>query len=103
LSATRDTECTDALLGRRVRIPEEVVYRSFVQETVILNLERGRYHGVNPVGGRMLDTLCEVSAVADAATILARDFDRPLEEIERDLCEFCDGLIERGLLTVDES
>ena len=101
MSATKNTATFDTILSSRVRIPQEVVYRSFVHETVILNLETGRYHGVNPTGSRMLDVLGQVGAVAEAAHILASDFDRPIAELKADLCEFCHLLVERGLLVID--
>lgn len=41
-----------ALLAARPPVPDHVVYRAFVDETVVLNLDTGRYHGLNAVGGR---------------------------------------------------
>jgi Coenzyme PQQ synthesis protein D (PqqD) len=90
-----------ALLAARVRIPQTVVYRSFVHETVLLNLETGLYHGTNPVGGTMLDTLSTAGSVQQAAERLAGQYGVPLDEIESDLCSFCAELAERGLLTVE--
>lgn len=101
MSIINDIRGAEDLLAATVRVPDSVVYRAFVHETVILNLETGRYHGVNAIGGAMLDTLTRVRSVAAAAEILARDYGRPLAEIESDLCEFCDSLIERGLLIRD--
>jgi hypothetical protein len=103
LSAARNVTAVDAVLDARVRIPQGVVYRSFVKETVILNLDTGLYHGVNPTGGRMLATLEEVGSVRDAAGVLARDYGRPLAEIQGDLCEFCEALVERGLLAIESA
>lgn len=91
----------DGLLAARVRIPQCVVYRSFVTETVVLNLETGLYHGVNPTGGRMLDTLASIGFVGEAAAVLARDYGRPLADIEHDLCRFCESLLGRGLLVIE--
>jgi hypothetical protein len=101
LSAAEDVVPTDSLLSLRVRVPQGVVYRSFVKETVILNLDTGLYHGVNPTGGRMLDVLASTDSVGEAAKILANDYGRPLAEIESDLCEFCQALIERGLIAAE--
>jgi len=103
VSAMRNMTKADALLSARVRIPQGVVYRSFVRETVILNLETGLYHGVNPTGGRMLETLERVGSVREAASALAREYGRPLAEIQRDVCEFCEALLERRLLVLDPS
>jgi coenzyme PQQ synthesis protein D (PqqD) len=84
-----------------VRLPENVVYRAFPAETVLLNLDTGKYHGLNPTGGRMLEVLEKADSVAEAAAQLAEDYDQPREEVERDLCRFCDQLAERGLIELD--
>lgn len=102
MSVANETKL-DAILQARVRVPQGVVYRTFVKETVILNLETGLYHGVNPTGGRMLATLEETDTVQDAAVRLARDYKQPVETIANDLCEFCDALVERGLLQIESA
>lgn len=86
------------LLSATLRVPDGVVYRNFVHETVILNLETSRYHGVNTTGGAMLDALVSTGSVSAAAERLGREFGRPLEEIQVDLCELCEELLDRGLL-----
>ena len=57
----------DELLGRRAWVPEHVVYRDFVTETVVLNLETGHYHGVNRTGGAILAALERAETVGAAA------------------------------------
>ncbi len=89
------------ILTCRARIPQAVVFRSFANETVVLNLDTGIYHGLNPTGGSTLETLDRVGSVQEAANDLAREYDQPLEDIERDLCEFCQALADRGLLVLD--
>jgi Coenzyme PQQ synthesis protein D (PqqD) len=56
---------------------------------------------VNPTGGRMLAALDEVGNVREAAARLAGEYDQPLEQIEVDLCEFCEALSERGLIELE--
>jgi Coenzyme PQQ synthesis protein D (PqqD) len=87
-----------------VRVPEHVVYRSFEAETLLLNLETGQYHGLNPTGGRMLELLKETDGkVRDATERLAAEVEMPPDEIADDLASFCADLAERGLIEVDES
>lgn len=83
-----------------MRVPSHVVYRTFAVETIVVNVERGLYHGLNPVGGRMLETLERTPRVRAAAAKLAKEFDRPIEEIEADLCAFCSDLLARGLIVL---
>ena len=103
MSVVNNRSSVDALLDSKVQVPQGVVYRTFVKETVVLNLETGLYHGVNRTGGRMLDALTNAASVRDAANALAQVFDRPQSEIENDLCEFCEALVERGLIVVIEA
>lgn len=88
------------VLDAVVRVPEHVVYRDFTSETVILNLNTGKYHGVNPTGGHMLDVLREVGQVREAAARLAGEYGVPVGDLERDLTDFCARLAERELIEV---
>ena len=89
-----------SLMAATVRLPKHVVYRAFVFETVVLNLETGRYHGLNPVAGRMLELLDRAGTVQDVVAQLAGEYQRPEEEIEADLCAFCVDLVDRGLIEI---
>jgi hypothetical protein len=88
-------------LDARITVPQHVVFRSFVKETVVLNLDSGRYHGLNPTGGRMLEVLRETPEVREAAARLAAEYEVPAEEIQQDLLDFCDELLSRGLIERD--
>ncbi|MBI5105237.1 MAG: PqqD family protein [Solirubrobacterales bacterium] len=83
-----------------IRLPQSVVYRVFAAETVVLNLETGRYHGLNPTGGRMLAELESCGQVRATAERLARDYGRPVDEMLAELCSFCASLEDRGLIEV---
>jgi Coenzyme PQQ synthesis protein D (PqqD) len=85
----------------RVRIPEHVVYRSFAEETVVLNLQTGRYHGLNRTAGAMLETLKLTPCVRDAADVVAREYEQPKATVKRDMCELCNALLARGLVELD--
>lgn len=92
---------TESLLDCRVSVPQHVVYRSFPSETVVLNLETGRYHGLNATAGKMLETLERSSNVGEAIGALAADYEQPEETIERDVNELCGLLLDRGLIEID--
>jgi Coenzyme PQQ synthesis protein D (PqqD) len=88
----------DRVMTATVTLPRHVVHRPFPSETVILNLATGKYHGVNPTGGRMLAVLLERRQVRTAVEVLANEFKRPLAEIATDVCAFCRELAARGLI-----
>lgn len=93
---------TDRLLNSKISVPQNVVYRSFPSETVMLNLETCKYHGLNPTAGQMLDALERASSLRDAAVALSETFGQPQAVIEQDICELCSTLLERGLIEIDE-
>ena len=86
-----------------VRIPEHVVSRGFGSETVALNLATGKYHGLNPTAGRMLEVLRDTPVLDDAAVIVAREFDVSPDRVRRELGQFCAELAERGLVELNDS
>lgn len=94
---------TSSLLASKVKVPQHVVYRSFPSETVVLNLQTGKYHGLNATAGRMLDELKRAVCVRDAAAVLAKSYKQVQSIVEQDLCELCQSLLERGLIETDGS
>jgi hypothetical protein len=91
----------DSAADITVTVPDHVVFRVFAAETVVLNINTGQYHGLNPVAGRMLETLQGTPELRQAAQALADEFEQPPERIEHDLRAFCDDLAGRGLLEID--
>jgi hypothetical protein len=81
-----------------VRVPEHVVYRDFADQTVALNLQTGRYHGLNATAAAMVEALREAPNVAAAAERLAPEWEVEPEVLLADLLELCEGLESRGLL-----
>jgi hypothetical protein len=91
------------LLASRARLPQHVVHRSFVAETVVLNLRTGKYHGLNATAGTMLDALEASPTIAAAVPGLAEEFGVEEAQIEADLLGLCRGLLERGLIEIEDA
>jgi hypothetical protein len=91
---------TSDLLAARVRLPQHVVRRSFVAETVILNLQTGQYHGLNPTAGKMLEALVVAPTVGAAVPQLAGDYGVQETQIQQDLLALIRGLLDRGLIEI---
>jgi hypothetical protein len=88
------------LASAHVSIAPDVVFRTFATETVILNLQTGRYHGLNKTGGRMLELLERADSVAAALAEFASDYAKEPMEVEPDVRAFCRRLHERGLIEI---
>jgi hypothetical protein len=95
------TQAGESLLEAKVKVPQEVVFRSFPTETVVLNLQTGKYHGLNPTAGRMLQALSECESVREAVAAVAAEYECPAETIEGDICDLCQTLLDRGLIERD--
>jgi Coenzyme PQQ synthesis protein D (PqqD) len=93
----------EELLTARARLPQHVVHRSFVSETVVLNLRTGRYHGLNATAGRMLDALEASPTVGEAVPVLAVEYDLEPERIQSDLLALTRGLLERELIVTADA
>jgi hypothetical protein len=85
----------------RVVVPQHVVHRRFPTETVVLNLRTGKYHGLNPTAGAMLDELSRTGSIAGTAATLAAEHGREIGEVEADLHELVAALRQRGLIEIE--
>lgn len=82
----------------RFVVPDHVVRREFVEETVVLNLKTGKYHGLNPTAATMLSTLERTETIAAAAVELAALYEQPLAAVRDDLVELCEAMDARGFI-----
>jgi hypothetical protein len=96
--ATEIDQNHTTLLRAHVKVPRHVVYRDFPAETVVLNLNTERYHGLNPTAGQMLGALDRLGSVEEAAGEISRKFKAPRTQVERDLTRLCGQLLDRGLI-----
>ncbi len=93
----------EEILDGTATVPENVVYREFEAETLLLNLNTGQYHGLNPTGGRLLQLLEETDGnVRAAITKLAAEYEVAEDDITTDMADFCAALAERGLIEVED-
>jgi hypothetical protein len=86
------------LAQAKIVVPEHLVYRTFVSETIVLNLKTGTYHGLNVTAGRMLELLQRTGDFAQTADKLVAEYNLTVAEINRDLRALCGELLQRGLI-----
>src|SRR4051812_49356196 len=88
-------------LDATVQVPEHVMLRAFGEETVLLNLKTGKYHGLNPVGGRLLELAEEHGGSLRLAVAgVAEETGAPETTIAQDAAEFFTSLADRGLVVL---
>ena len=81
------------LLTARALVPQDVIYRRFTSDIVIL-------YSLNRTAGRMLEALEAAPTVGASVPALALEYEVEPAKLENDLAALCRGLIERELLEV---
>ena len=84
----------------RVTVPAGVMFRDLDGEAVVLELESGRYFGLNETGTRMWLLLLEHGEVEPALRALLDEYDVPEDRLRTELQEFVDALVSQRLLLV---
>jgi predicted DNA-binding transcriptional regulator YafY len=67
----------------------------------MLDLQTGRYYGLNQTAGRMLEALERGTDLDVAVADLAAEFETPEETVRQDFLELCDDLAARGLIEIE--
>jgi hypothetical protein len=70
------------------------------EETVILQLDDGKYFGLNQVGSTVWQLLQQPRTVGNIKSELLEQYDVTPEQCERDLLHLLAGLVEAGLIEI---
>jgi hypothetical protein len=82
----------------RVRVPDHVVFREFPEQSVVLNLDRGHYHGLNQSGSMIFALLASGETLAAVADEVSKRYRLSPAQAQRDVSRLCVSMLERGLL-----
>lgn len=85
---------------RMLAVPDHVMSRQVGDETVILDLDRGTYFGLDPVGARVWELLRDSTNVKQIVATLLAEYDVPQEQLHQDVHALVDDLVKRGLVLV---
>jgi hypothetical protein len=89
-------------LAAKISIPDQVTYSEVANEMVLLNLDTGKYFGLDEVGARMYALLAEHKSLRQAYQTLLDEYEVDPDRLEQDLIVLVDDLVERGLVTIQE-
>jgi len=89
----------------RVRRIDDVLDTEIDDQTVMMDIEQGRYFGLNETGSRIWDLLAEPTVIGDLSDQLAAQFGVPREQCQQQVIDFLGRMMSRGLIQVvtDES
>jgi hypothetical protein len=91
-----------ATLTTLVTVPERVLFRDLAGEAVLLEIESGRYFGLNEIGTRIWHLLRPGRPLEAVYSSLLDEYEVPPDRLRKDLCEFIDMLAGKGLLSIHE-
>ena len=85
-------------LSRNFRLAEEVLTTRVGEETILLNLKTGMYHGLDPVATRFLELLQTDGNLSAVHTTMLNEFEVSAETLRADLVRLSDEMLSKGLL-----
>lgn len=69
-------------------------------EQAILQLDSGKYYGLNPVGARIWELVAEPRRIGDILTVLLAEYEVPADRCRADLVAIVQKLLQAGLIEV---
>jgi hypothetical protein len=69
-------------------------------ELVMMNIEQGRYFGLNQTGTRIWTLLAQPVVISDLCDQLTAEFSVPAKQCEQEVVAYLENLLTRGLLQV---
>ncbi|MFI5329491.1 MAG: PqqD family protein [Desulfobaccales bacterium] len=89
-------------LTAKISIPKHVLVRVFQNESVLLNLDSEFYHGLDDVGTHMWQAVTQSKTIQDAYDLLQSEFEVDPATLKKDLNDFIERLVQRGLVEIHE-
>ena len=93
---------TTISLTTEISVPKHVLVRVFQNESVLLNLDSECYHGLDDVGTRMWQAVTQSKTIQDAYDLLLSEFEVDPATLKKDLTDFIERLVQRGLVEVHD-
>jgi hypothetical protein len=88
----------DLTLNDHLKIPDEVLSTRVGEDTVLLNLQTGMYHSLDPVGTRFLDLVQTGGGLDAVHHAMLEEFDVSNARLETDLLKLSQDMLAKGLL-----
>jgi hypothetical protein len=87
----------------RVATPSHVLARRLEDELVLLNLDSECYFGLDEVGARMWDVLSSSPSIEAGIERLLEEYDVEPDRLRADVEAFVGGLVDNGLVELQQA
>ena len=91
------------MLNNKINLKENVLIQELAGESVVLNLDREEYFGLDKIATEMLSVLKESASIQIACDRLVQNYAVEPEEIRQDVLDLVEKLINHGLVKVTNS
>ena len=88
-------------LTQTVRVGSQVMFRDLGGESVLLDLDGGRYFGLDEVGTRIFQLISENGRLEAVHERLGAEYEAPADRLLEDLLTFVESLIDAQLVELD--
>ena len=87
-------------LSSRVKVSDDTLFQELSGETVLLELSRGVYYGLDEVGTRIWNLLAEGRSLEETVDVLVKEYDVDRARGAADVLRLVGELEERRLLEI---
>jgi hypothetical protein len=91
------------IFTRKLRQPDDVMLRELDGESVLLNLDNGRYYGLDEVGTRLYELLTTSASVEAALAAALAEYEVGEQTLRSDLSALIARLVDEGLLEIADA
>lgn len=96
-------ESASISLITNITIPADILFHELSGEAVLLNLDSGKYYGLDEIGTRIWMLLSEYRNLNTVFQILLDEYNVEEDRLSVDLIKLVEDLVKNGLLQVDAS
>ena len=89
-----------AIWKSELRVPEHTLAEQVGDEMVLLNLDSGKYYGLDEVGARMWSLLAGLGAMEPVYLALIEEYEVAPGQLRHDLATLVNDLVDHGLLDI---
>lgn len=91
-----------ATLASKITVPADVLFRDLQGESVILDLQSGKYYGLDEVGTRLWHLLARYGQLGPVYQSLLEEYDVAADQLQADILQLVDTLAGYELLQVND-
>ncbi len=99
--ATNAINAIDASAAMKIKVSGDVVFRILGDEAVLLNLATGIYFGLDDVGTRMWQLMCEHGSGEKVIEAMLKEYEVERTVLQGDLDKLVKDLVQQGLVNID--